>query len=188
MTTKRPSQKQVIVLMNSKNTNNFMKELSSHVTNINRVLKNIKSKVMADFIHMKNSGLVIMTNKVASVLDLQTIEKYMKNTYNIKANYVESPRLPQSKSFLKIISISYILESTNTYIFTEKVKKLSKKTTYSTILFWLQDLGLLKYCQNWIYQSFGSIFGMSRMVQRPRDLSTNVSTLIGTLLVFVVLI
>jgi len=38
--------------MNSKNANNFMKESSSHVTDINRILKNIKSEVMADFIHM----------------------------------------------------------------------------------------------------------------------------------------
>ena len=70
MTTKRLSRKQVIILMNSKNANNFMKKSSSYVTNINRVLKNIKSEVMADFIHMENSGLVIMTNKVASALDL----------------------------------------------------------------------------------------------------------------------
>ena len=104
-----------------------MKKLSSHVTNINRVLKNIKSEVMADFIHMENSGLVIMTNKVASALDLQTIEKYVKNMYNIKVNYVESPRLPQSKSFLKIISILYILESTNMCIFTEEVEKIIKE-------------------------------------------------------------
>ena len=54
---------------------------------------------------MENSGLVIITNKVASALNLQTIEKYVKNTYNIKANHVKSPRLPQSKSFLKIISV-----------------------------------------------------------------------------------
>ena len=38
--------------MNSKDANNFMKESSSHITNINRVLKNIKSEVMADFICM----------------------------------------------------------------------------------------------------------------------------------------
>ena len=71
-----------------------MKELSSYVTNINRALKNIKSEVIANFIHMENSRLVIMTNKVASALDLQTIKKYVKSIYNIKANHVESPRLP----------------------------------------------------------------------------------------------
>ena len=65
--------------MNSENANNFIKESRSYVTNINRTLKNIKSEVMADFIHMENSGLVIMTNKVTSALDLQTIKKYIKN-------------------------------------------------------------------------------------------------------------
>jgi len=127
ITTKGPSQKQFIVSMNSKNVNNFMKELSSHITNINKVLKNIKSDVIADFICIENSGLVITTNKVASALDLQTIEKYIKNIYNIEANYVKSPRLSQSKSFLKIISIPYISESTNTCISTEEVIKIIKE-------------------------------------------------------------
>ena len=113
--------------MNSNNANNFMKDLSSHVANINRALKNIKSEVMADFICMENNGLVITTNKVASVLNLQTIEKYIKNTYNIEANHVELPRLLQSKYFLKIISISYILEFTNTHITTNEVEKIIKE-------------------------------------------------------------
>jgi len=49
-------------------------------------LKNIKSDVMANFICVENKGLVITTNKVAGALNLQTIEKYMKNTNNIEAN------------------------------------------------------------------------------------------------------
>ena len=49
MTTKGPSRKQVIVLMNKENKKNFMKESSAHVTNMNRVLKNIKLEVMVDF-------------------------------------------------------------------------------------------------------------------------------------------
>ena len=47
-----------------------MKELNSHTANINRVLKNIKLEVMADFICIKKGRLVIMANKVASALDL----------------------------------------------------------------------------------------------------------------------
>jgi len=106
--------------MNSKNANNFMKESNSHVTNI-------KSEVIANFICIENSRLVITTNKVASALDLQAIKKYIKTMYNIEVNHVESPRLPQSKSFLKIISILYILESTNIYISTEEVEKIIKE-------------------------------------------------------------
>ncbi len=39
--------------MNTTNANNFMNDSSTHVTNINRVLKNIKLEVMTDFIHME---------------------------------------------------------------------------------------------------------------------------------------
>jgi len=76
------------------NANNFMNDSSTHVTNINRALKNIKSQVIADFIRIEKSRLVITTNKVASNLNLQTIEKYMKNSYSIDVNNVESLRLP----------------------------------------------------------------------------------------------
>ena len=109
------------------NANNFMKNSSFYIANINRVLKNIKLEVMVDFIYIEKYRLVIMTNKIASALDLQTIEKYIKNIYNIKTNHVESLRLPQWKFFLKIISISYILKSTNIYISIEEVEKIIKE-------------------------------------------------------------
>jgi len=69
-----------------------VKESSIHVININRTLKNIKSDVMADFICVENKGVVISTNKVASPLDLQSIEKYIKNC--IEVDQMEPPRLP----------------------------------------------------------------------------------------------
>ena len=94
MTTKGPSRKQVIVPMNLDNANKFMKDLSTHITNINRALKNIKSDVMVDFICIENRGVVIITNKITGALDLQTIERYIKNTNNIEANQVEASRLP----------------------------------------------------------------------------------------------
>ena len=50
MTTKRPSCKQVIVPMNIDNIRKFLKDSSTHIININRALKSIKSNVMADFI------------------------------------------------------------------------------------------------------------------------------------------
>ena len=61
-----------------------MKELSAHVYNINRALKNIKSEIIADFIHLDNKSIIITTNKMASMLNLQTIKRYIKNINNIK--------------------------------------------------------------------------------------------------------
>ena len=51
ITTKRPLRKHVIVPMNNNNKTKFMKKSSTHITNINRALKNIKLEVMANFIY-----------------------------------------------------------------------------------------------------------------------------------------
>ena len=50
MTTKRLSRKQIIVLINIDNRNKFVAKVNAHISNINRVLKNIKSDIKADFI------------------------------------------------------------------------------------------------------------------------------------------
>ena len=60
------------------NTNNFIKDLSMHVININCALKNILSNMIADFIHIENKGIVITTNNVSLPSDLQEIKKYVK--------------------------------------------------------------------------------------------------------------
>ena len=127
MTTKSIPRKQVIVPMNNTNKNNFMKESSVHITNINKVLKNIKTDVMVDFIWKDLNGITIVTNKVASTLELQTIENYVKNANHINAEGVKTPRLSQSKSYFKIISISYLQENTNTSIILSVVKDIIKR-------------------------------------------------------------
>ena len=108
MTTKGMSRKQVIVPMNNTNKNNFMKESSAHITSMNRVLKNIKTNNIVDFIQQDLNGIIIITNKVASTLELQMIENYIKNADCINPEGVKTPRLPQSKSYLKVISIPYL--------------------------------------------------------------------------------
>jgi len=103
-----------------------MKDLSFYITNINRALKSIKSDVMANFICTNNKDVVITTTKVTENLNLQTIERYVKNTNNIEMMQVESPRLPQSKSFLKIIGILYLKKDTNKPITVNVVEKIIK--------------------------------------------------------------
>jgi len=90
------------------------------------MLKNIKSDIMADFICIENRRVVITTNKITGALDLQTIERYIKNMNDIKANQVEAPKLPQSKLFLKIIGIPYISEATYTPITADVMEKIIK--------------------------------------------------------------
>ena len=81
---------------------------------------------MADFVCINQAGIIIVTNKVASPLNLQTIEKYVKNTNFIDSDKVNVPCLPQSKLYLKIIGISYLLENTNTPILADIVESIIK--------------------------------------------------------------
>ena len=50
MMTKDPSRKQIIVPMSLGNSNKFMVLYNKYVSNINRILKDIKSDVLANFI------------------------------------------------------------------------------------------------------------------------------------------
>ena len=114
--------------MNEKNAINFVKNSGAHISNINRNLKNIKLDIMANFICIENKRVVIATNKIVSTLNLQTIKKYIKSSQFIEVNHVESSRLPQSKSYLKIIGIPYLLEQTNIQVTSEDIEKILKNT------------------------------------------------------------
>ena len=88
MTTKDFPHKQIIIPMKDDNANNFIKDLSMHIININWTLKNIKSNVMVDYICIDSKDIIITTNSIASPLDFQAIEKYIKNTSSIDTNQV----------------------------------------------------------------------------------------------------
>ena len=127
MTTKGMPRKQVIVSINNTNKNNFMKESSAHVTNMNKVLKNIITDVMVDFIQQDLNSIIIITNKVTLILELQMIGNYVKNTNHINTEEVETLRLPQSKFYLEIIDILYLQENTNTPIISSVVEDIIKR-------------------------------------------------------------
>ena len=86
MTTKCSSRKHIIISMSNDNVLNFIKSSSSHIAKLNRVFKNIKSEIVANFVQSDQYGIIITTNKVTSILDLYTIENYIKNTNNINSN------------------------------------------------------------------------------------------------------
>jgi len=93
--------------MSTENNNNFMKNSALHISSINRQLWNAKSEVLVDYIRSNPLGITVITNKVSQQSDLLFIEQYVKNSNNINALQVEEPRLSKSKSYLKIIGISY---------------------------------------------------------------------------------
>ena len=115
-------------MISSNNSEKFMVLSNKHVANINRALKDIKSDVMTDFIRADSRGLMITINKVASTSYLNTIENYIKNIDVVDSNNVMSPRLPQSKSYLKILGIPYLIEDTNILITADVVERILQST------------------------------------------------------------
>ena len=127
MTTKGSLYKQIIVSMGNDNKTKFMAFSSNHVVNLNKALKNIKSKIMTDYVCSEQIGITIVTItiKVVSSSDLQVIEKYVKNIENIKSEDIETLQLSQLKSYLKIY-IPYFMENTNIPIISDFVKSIIK--------------------------------------------------------------
>ena len=107
MTTKGPFIKHVITPMSNNNNIKFMRNSLTYIANINRTLRNMKSKVLVDFICSDPLGIMVITNEVSLQSDLQIIEHYVKNSDDINALQVDIPHLPQSKLYLKIISIPF---------------------------------------------------------------------------------
>ena len=46
----------------------------------------------------------------------------------VDTNQVQSPQLPQSKLYLKIVSIPYLSKATNLHIISEEIKNILKNT------------------------------------------------------------
>ena len=125
MMTKDPSYKQIIVSIGSNNIKKFMASFSDHVINLNHTLKDIK---LNDFIQTDYRGLIIVSNKVASLSDICVISNYIKNANNMDPNNIQEACLLQSKLYLKILGISYLLESTNISINSSVIKSIIKAT------------------------------------------------------------
>jgi len=49
-----------------------------------------------------------------------------KNSACVEANKIDTPRLPQSKLYLKIISISYLSKQSNSHLSSDKIEKILK--------------------------------------------------------------
>ena len=128
MTTKEPSRKQVIISMSSNSSEVIGNFVNIHIANINKCLKKAKSDTIADFIWVESKDIIITTNKAASALDIKIIEKYLKENNNIDLDYITSPCLPKSKSYLKILGLLYIVEKNNLSVTSELIKEVIKES------------------------------------------------------------
>ena len=113
--------------MSANNSEAIVLQANVHISNINRLLKGVKSKVSVDFIYSNNKG-IITTNKAITSLDLSIVERYVKELNNINSNDVMSLWLPQFKLYLKILKVSYFLENINLSITFNIIKEVIKNT------------------------------------------------------------
>ena len=134
MTIKSSSRKQVIIPMNANNSEAIILQESTHISNINRLLKGMKSEILADFICSNNKGVVIMTNKAAATSDLSIIRKYIKRVDNVDLENMSCHWLPYSKSYFKILGVLYILENTNVLITSEVIEVIKNIYFFNNIV------------------------------------------------------
>jgi len=69
--------------MDSNNADKVITQENKHTENINRMLRGIKFEVSTNYIHSDSKSVVITTNKVAALSNLNIVEKYMKDLNNV---------------------------------------------------------------------------------------------------------
>ena len=107
MMTRGPSRKEIIILMTKSNAELIMKSAHKHITNINEYLKNSNLDIITDFIHLSNNRVIITTNCPADATELSRIENFLKKIDNIDPVSIKVLCLSKSKSYMKIVGLSY---------------------------------------------------------------------------------
>ena len=109
--TRELSRKEVIISITKVDIELIINSAHVYISNVNKCLKNSKSDIIANFIRININRIIITINRPTSDLDLSTIEKYLKNIQNVNLDFIESPCLSKSKSYMKIIGLPYSSES-----------------------------------------------------------------------------
>ena len=84
-----------------------MANVASVVESYNKSLVEAHSKLRVESVHKAWDGVSMSTNSVASAAELEVIKQWLKKTAGLGESTEVEPRLPQSKSFLKILGVPY---------------------------------------------------------------------------------
>ena len=71
---------------------------------------------------------MVNSNKITLLSDLLVVEIYIKNLNSMNTEDIQSMQLPLSKSYLKILGISYLIKSMNIPINTSIIETIIKTT------------------------------------------------------------
>lgn len=109
----------------------------TNIFNINRLLKFIKSNTIANFLQLDNKSIIVTLNQVASLSDINIIDRYIRGTDDINSSDIAPTHFPQSKSYLKILGIPYITNSTSPIIYNqiEEIIKVTQLFNNITLVF-----------------------------------------------------
>ena len=77
---------------------------------------------------MDNKSIIVTLNQVVSLSDMNIIDRYIRGTDDINSSNIAPIHFPQSKSYLKILDIPYITNSTSpiTYNQIEEIIKVTQ--------------------------------------------------------------
>ena len=99
MMTQGPARHQVLVPLDSATAELIVANATSAVLSCN--------KSLVEFVYKTWNGMSISTNSVVSAAELEVIKQWLKKTARLGESTEVEPRLPQSKSFLKILGVPY---------------------------------------------------------------------------------
>jgi len=106
ITTHGPTRRQMLIPLNTP-TAEVVANAATTVESCNRGLVEAHSKLRVESVHKAWDGISMSTNFVASAAELEVIKQWFKKVASLAASTVVEPCLPQSKSFLKILGVSY---------------------------------------------------------------------------------
>jgi len=107
MTMHRPTRRQVLIPLDTPTVEVVVANTATAVESCNRGFVEAHSKLRVESVRKAWDGISMSTNFVASAVELEVIKQWLKKVAGLAASTVVEPRLPQSKSFLKILGIPY---------------------------------------------------------------------------------
>ena len=107
MTTHRPTRHQVLIPLDTPIAEVIVANAATAVESSNRGLVEAHSKLRVESVCKPWDGIFMSTNFVVLAAELEIIKQWLKKVAGLAASTMVEPHLPQSKSFLKILSIPY---------------------------------------------------------------------------------
>jgi len=107
MTTHGPTRHQVLIPLDTSTAEVVVANAATAVESCNRGLVEAHSKLRVELVCKAWDRISMSTNFAASATELEVIKQWLKKVTGLAASTVVEPRLPQSKSFLKILGVPY---------------------------------------------------------------------------------